>query len=174
MIKPIIASALAVIASAAPTIASTFENHKVLWGTLQNAGVSTFINPAECWDKENTNVAGWYEGAIKHLVICQDNKDEVATEAAWTANDLDTLRHEAQHFIQDCMVGDNHDHQLGAVYNNPIRLAHKILGTDGVGAVINGYSEQGDHVILLELEAFAVATMNDPLEQTRDIQKFCF
>ena len=80
MLKPIIASALAVIASTSPTLASTFENHKALWSTLQSAGVSTYINPDDCWESKNTGVYGWYEGNIKHLVICQDNKDEAFVE----------------------------------------------------------------------------------------------
>ena len=174
MFKPIIASALAVIASAAPSLSSTFENHKVLWEALQKAGVETYVNPYDCWDDENTNVDGWYIGEIKHLVICQDNKAEDFVEAPWTDNDLDTLRHEAQHFIQDCMVGDNHDNELGYVYKNPIELAKTVLGTSGVGNVLELYADETDHNLVLELEAFAVAALNDPLEQVNDIQKFCF
>ena len=38
------------------------------------------------------------------MAICQDNA-LTGEEVAWTPNDLDTLRHESVHFIQDCLDG---------------------------------------------------------------------
>ena len=107
------------------------------------------------------------------MVICQENKRSVGVEVQWTEEDLDTLRHEAQHLIQDCMDGSRQG-ALGAVYKDPIGLAKDVLGNDGIQNIIEAYSDQSDHIKVMELEAFSVAAMNDPLDQARDIQNFCF
>ena len=97
----------------------------------------------------------------------------MGVEANWTEEDLDTVRHEAQHLIQDCMDGSRQG-ALGSVYKEPIELAKNVLGDKGIRSILEAYSDASNHIKVMELEAFSVATMNEPLEQVKDIRNFCF
>ena len=166
-------SALTAIATLAPgAIAgqSNYQHHMTLGQTVRSVGLNFKINPSECWAKD---AYGWYWAAKNEMVICQEQKRSVGVEATWTEEDLDTLRHEAQHLIQDCMDGSRQG-ALSAVYKQPIELAKEILGHEGIGSVLDAYSDSTDHIKVMELEAFSVAAMNDPMEQVSDIQKYCF
>lgn len=174
MIKQLAALALAATAAIAPAAqAGTMQDHQQLAAAIQANGVSFYINHPSCFT-ENAPM-GWYSGRSRELVVCQDNATS-ETQVEWTANDLDTLRHEAQHMIQDCMVGTNHDHRLGSVYNKPLDLAAATLTREHIAHIIDTYREHGasDHVLVLELEAFSVAALNDPTEQIKDIRNYCF
>ena len=151
----------------------SFAAHVRLAKMLEKSGVDFILNPSKCDERD---ALGWYNGRGRELVVCQENKIPGSSrEVAWTDEDLDTLRHEAQHAIQDCMVGGNHDHRLGSVYDRPVALAKRHLSPRTINWIINtGYRDASDHVKVLELEAFAVASMNRPLMQTRDIANFCF
>ena len=148
------------------------QRHVVLATAIQEAGIDVYVNPSAC---DNKPVFGWYSGAQRVLVICQENRDFYpAGKAPWTAEDYDTLRHEAQHLIQDCM--DNRiDHNLSPVYRNPIALAQRVLGTEAMSGIHNSYTSIGANLstVILEYEAFAVAALNDPLEQVQDIRNYC-
>ena len=149
------------------------EAHGLLVDEIRNHGVKIVINDPFCGEEEGLN--GFYAGRERTLVVCQDNGVPGGPVVAWTANDLDTLRHEAQHLIQDCRVGSNHDHALAPVYHSPTALAQEILGFDGVQRITAVYREQGadDLTLLLEYEAFAVAARNIPLDQSQDLVKVC-
>ena len=138
-----------------------------------STGVEFYVNPKVCNDSP---ALGWYSGDRKVLVVCQENHKSTTTEkqVAWTAEDYDTLRHEAQHLIQDCM-DRKIDHQLVPVYRNPIDLAIRVLGAKAMSALHNRYTERGANLntVILEYEAFSVAALNDPLEQVEDIKRFC-
>lgn len=134
--------------------------HLQLWNTVQAAGVSALINPKECDIK---GVSGFYSSQLRQLVICQDNRKELGKEVQWTANDLDTLRHEAQHLIQDCEDGRQADGSLVPLMDNWDELDLLVKGSgltqEDVGHIVASYRELGlsdDHIIL-EIEAFAVA-----------------
>ena len=92
---------------------------------------------------------------------------------AWTEEDLDTLRHEVHHLVQDC-IERSLDCDLYSVYQNPIRLGQETIGENGMVAVSKAYAYAADHIIVMELEAFSVAASNDPAEQVEDIGRFCF
>ena len=165
-------SALTLVATTAPQAMakSNYNHHITLGQVVRSTGVNFKINPARCWDRESY---GWYWAARNEMVICQENKRSVGVEQRWTEEDLDTLRHEAQHLIQDCMDGSRQG-ALGAVYKDPIGLAKDVLGESSIRSILNTYSDASDHIKVMELEAFSVAAMNDPIDQARDIQKFCF
>tara|TARA_R110002012_G_scaffold203005_1_gene372218 strand:- start:546 stop:1070 length:525 start_codon:yes stop_codon:yes gene_type:complete len=150
--------------------ASDYNDHVTLGQVVRSTGINFKINPSTCWEKDSY---GWYWAARNEMVICQEQKRSVGVEARWTEEDLDTLRHEAQHLIQDCMDGSRQG-SLDAVYKEPIELAKDVIGSDGIRSILDAYSDSSDHIKVMELEAFSVAAMNDPLEQARDIQKFCF
>ena len=166
-------SALAAMATLAPGALagqSNYNHHVTLGNVVRSTGINFKINPASCWDKDSF---GWYWAARNEMVICQEGKRSAGVEVRWSEEDLDTLRHEAQHLIQDCMDGSRQG-ALGSVYKDPIQLAKDVLGTDSIRSILEAYSDSSDHIKVMELEAFSVATMNDPLEQAQDIQKFCF
>jgi len=146
--------------------------HKALIDAVTSTGVKFKINPKECFGK---NVFGWYWSRKNEMVVCQERKERVGVETSWTDEDLDTLRHETQHLTQDCMDGSQNG-SLGSVYKDPFGLAKRVLSQNQIEWIIKIYSEDGasNHMITLELEAFSVAAMNDPAEQVRDIQKYCF
>lgn len=170
-----LAAATFVIAAPAAEARGTYAEHQQLGNAIRSTGVSLKFNPYEC----NQNGAmGWYWSSRNEMVVCQQNhspRDGYRTEVRWTEEDLDTLRHEAQHLVQDCMDGSQNG-QLRAVYQDPIGLAKNALSQDHIEHIVKSYREDGasEHRIIMELEAFSVAAMNDPMEQVRDIKKFCF
>ena len=166
-------TALATVATTAiPALAkSNYSNHVLLGQAVRATGVNYKINPVECWEKPG--VFGWYWAYKNQFVVCQENKRAVGVEVNWTEEDLDTVRHEAQHLIQDCMDGERQG-ALGSVYKEPIELAKQILGDRGIRSILKAYSDASDNTKVMELEAFSVATMNQPLEQVKDIRNFCF
>ena len=151
----------------------SIDAHVALVRAVRRAGVSVELNVPFCQEKKGLN--GFYSGRDRLLVVCNDNYSATNTDPVWTANDFDTLRHEAQHFIQDCAVGTNHDRHLNNVYKNPIALGVHVLGQLRLDRITQIYRQQGasDHVLRLEYEAFAVAALNVPLEQAQDISTYC-
>ena len=179
-LKALALAALATVSTvAAPASAST--PHVELFKTLVQAGLDVRVNEARDCDPNHNGgfkAFGWYHGPTQSLVICQEQI--LRGYGTWngqavnfTEEDLDTLRHEAHHFVQDCRDGAINQ-QLHAVYQKPIDLAVNWLGADGARKVVEMYSDSSQHIQVMELEAFAVAAMNDPAEQVRDIQRFCF
>jgi hypothetical protein len=162
-------TALSTFAAPAAQARNVDNAHIRLAHAIVSTGVTLKINPIECY---NTPAYGWYSPANREMVVCQETA-KGTHEVNWTAEDLDTLRHEAQHLVQDCMNGEL-DGILGAVYQEPIALGKQVLGEDGIKMVLEAYSEVSDHIKVMEIEAFAVARMNDPMEQVADIAKFCF
>ena len=170
--------AIATAALAAATVIGTSAqavnvdpDHFALGKAIVATGVQFKINPAECFTQEGA--MGWYWSAKNELVVCQENAIRPDTEVSWTAEDFDTLRHEAQHLIQDCVDGSQNN-QLNSVYKEPIQLGKSVLGNAGIQRIVKAYAGKSEHVIVLEIEAFAVAALNDPLEQVNDIKTFCF
>ena len=167
-------AALAAVTTIIPTAAeakNVDQAHIRLAQAVRTTGITLKINPADC--KKNPNTYGWYWAAKKEMVICQERATRTDVETYWTEEDLDTLRHEAQHLVQDCRDGQlNGD--LDAVYSKPIVLAQNVLGRDRIMSILETYSEASDHIKVMELEAFSVAAMNDPMEQVKDIKNYCF
>ena len=171
--KALTLAALAAATAFIPTTAqarNVDDAHMELARAIVSTGVQLKINPVECKTK---NAMGWYWAARNEMVVCQENA-RGTQETYWTAEDLDTQRHEAQHLIQDCMNGSL-DGQLGSVYQDPISLAKNTLSQRHIEGIIKSYTENGasEHIVIMELEAFSVAALNDPSEQASDIGKYC-
>ena len=158
---------------------SNVYDHQQLWRAVESTGVSVRINESRDCDPDVTGFKayGWYNGISRTLVVCQEdvlksgNYDQGMVP--WTEEDFDTLRHEAHHLVQDCM--DNRlDAELSSVYKQPVELALDVLGEHKARRVVDMYAERGEHMIVMELEAFSVAQMNDPQEQVQDINRYCF
>ena len=182
MIKSIAAAALAGVAAVGLATAALAnqssvkegspEAHVQLVEALQRNGVKVSINPKECGSRD---AMGFYVSGSNWLVVCQDNAEPGGPMVGWTENDLDTLRHEAQHFIQDCVAGTSGDHALAPVYTSPTALAQEHLGPQAIASITQSYRAGGasDLTLLLEYEAFAVAHLNIPLDQISDMKRAC-
>jgi hypothetical protein len=167
------ATATSIITAPAVEARGTYAEHGQLGNAIKSTGVVLKFNPMECNERDSF---GWYWSGGNEMVICQENRSRYSTaEVQWTEEDLDTLRHEAQHLVQDCMDGSQNG-RLGSVYKDPIALAKDVLSRGQIQSIIDTYVEQGasEHIVIMELEAFSVAAMNDPMEQVRDINNFCF
>ena len=171
--KTLAVTALTAITTIIPTAVeakNVDRAHMNLAQAVRATGVVLKVNPAACNERD---AYGWYWAGNNEMVICQERAIRTGVETYWTAEDLDTLRHEAQHLVQDCMDGRK-DGRLDAVYTNPLNLAEKVLGQGGIQNVLETYADAPDHIKVMELEAFSVAALNDPMEQVRDIKNYCF
>lgn len=145
-------------------------DHARLAHQVIRTGLTFKVNPADCWEDD---AYGWYWAAKNEMVICQENKTVPGQVTWWTEEDLDTLRHEAHHVVQDCRDGALRG-DLDAVYKEPVKMAVYHLGEDYAHHIAKIYGDQGKHTVVMELEAFTVATMNDTAEQVQDFGTFCF
>ena len=155
--------------------ANASQAHADLARALVRHGVTVRLNNELCFDPDR-KILGYYDGRNRLIVVCNQRAQYLyQTDAPWTREDLDTLRHEAQHFIQDCVVKGRHDHILGPLYKKPVKWALSILGQKRASEIVGIYRSQGapDSVLILELEAFAVAALNNPAEQINDIYTYC-
>jgi len=168
-----LAAAVATVFTVAPAQASTMAAHERLVDTLKDKGITIVLNPPEC---KLASYAGYYRSASGRMVVCQTHGvDGSYKQTGWTANDLDTLRHEAHHVAQDCIANGMGNNSLGTIYVKPFLFARQFFGTTQINNIISVYKNRGasDHVSVLEVEAFAVAEMNNPDQQVADLNKYC-
>jgi len=165
-IKKIISSAVAALALTVPSgaFAQTNEFHQkhvYLWDTIHRAGVEILLNdPKHCTSEEQD---GAYLPQSRLLVICQDNARPGGPQVRWTANDYDTLRHEAHHIIQDCAAGDGLGGYSVTLFDREGLLTfvnQSDLTKDQIERIIKSYQRQGHplNVVAMEVEAFVTAS----------------
>ena len=156
MIRTFIA-ALAISFGSPVFAESVQQDHEYLWNAIRDVGINVVINhPSDC----NGQYAGVYDSLRGYITICQDNAKIPFSIVEWTANDYDTLRHEAQHIIQDC-----HDNRLGDGELTPMfadqstryEFIADSLTNEEIEYVIKQYENSSTDTIQIELEAFAVA-----------------
>ena len=135
------------------------EQHRYLAQTIRSLGVPVTINTKlHCRPGES----GSYFSA-GFMVICQDNRNNEGVEVGWTENDLDTLRHEAHHMIQDCAAGGIGDRKTSLMFNSEKEfyqfLSNSSYTTEQLKQIATHYEKQGvtGYDLLMELEAFVVA-----------------
>ena len=123
MFKQLLASAMTLgLLSATPAMALE-AGHRTLLDTLKEKGVYVEVNPQGVCDavKTESSYHGVYLYSDKYespmMAICQDFGG-IGDETIWTENDLDTLRHESLHFLQDCL-GDGVDGEMLPIYDGP-------------------------------------------------------
>ena len=168
-----LAAAVATAFSMVPAQANTLEAHDRLVDAVRNTGVSIFLNTNEC---VGASFSGYYSSVNRRMIICQDNgNDGSYKQASWTENDLDTLRHEAVHITQDCVAGPIADNSLGTIFHNPFEFAQDYFGNIVIQNIVASYKRRGAtaHIQVLEVEAFAIAEMNNPDEQIDDLRHYC-
>jgi len=174
MIKVLVALTALVVGTWNPSSASTsrLQAHSDLAEAVRSTGVSLEINPIDCKPTFN----GYYMPSRKRMVICQDLGTPDGEQVAWTENDLDTLRHEAHHLVQGCAAGSNFDAYFNLLYKDFNELVNRNLSVKEMMHIHTIYSEANasDKEIKLELEASAVAAMDNASEQVSDIKTYCF
>ena len=165
---------LAAMGMASPAWAqSSHSAHVALSKAVQRAGIDVYVNHKVC---DETDSYGMYIPKHSAVVICQENRIKGSRQVvAWTEEDYDTLRHEVHHVVQDCM-DSTYNGILGSVYKEPIKFGVSVLGKERAIRIANMYERNGasNHIQVMEIEAFAVAAENNPAEQIRDIQRYCF
>ena len=174
--------ALGLAASLAPTAAlagNSFEDHKSLVRTLQSKGVQFVINHSKfCVDSAGGGMYTWQYGQPM-MIVCQDGGKPGGQEVRWTANDLDTIRHEAHHIVQDCLDGQIADGELQNMLIEDTETYNRViaaLGKERADRIIQSYREMGadDETIVIELEAFAVATHVEASQIEQAVERYCF
>ena len=169
-----ILGATQLITGAQPVSANTgtFAEHKQLWEAVSRVGVSRHINHPQVCDGDT---AGVYVSSIRAIVICQENMIKPNIETTWTPEDLDTLRHEAHHIIQDCVGGGIGNNRLENVFEGEELKAfvNSTLENSHVRGIISAYEEKSDDVVLLEIEAFAVADSISPVRLANTLTEYC-
>jgi len=187
MLKRLASALLASVAIGAPALAapaSLDRSHQHLWTSLERQNVQLFINPDYVCGSED-GLAGAYFYANSHevpvIVICQDNRTG-EEEVAWTENDLDTLRHEAVHYLQDCIDGDvgmtmdpYHDGDGWAPGTDTHLDVIRALGYENALRIETVYRERGadDLTVRLEHEAFLIARDAEAGDIGETINQFC-
>ena len=156
--------------------AETHEDHLTLWDSLEENGIQVVINDTQICNEDD--IDGFYIPNLNVLGICQDGRKILSSdEVEWSSNDYDTLRHEAQHAVQDCISGlDNGDSEL--LFDEKDRFIKFITDTlsdQQIEMIVNMYTERGasKETILMELEAFAVASLNNPLTIANGVNQLC-
>jgi len=155
--------------------AGVMEEHKELWNTIGEVGVTAFLNHPVCWDRD---VDGYYSSRNGILVVCQDNKTKPGKVEPWTDNDLDTLRHEAVHLIQDCKDGRRSDGRMIPIiptHQERLEFFAAVLGPERAGRIIEGYRQNGvsTYQIINELEAFSFAAAGSARDITSGVRNYC-
>lgn len=178
MFKTLLAS-LAILCTSVPSLAqSNHANHQLLIEAVKKTGVTIYVNPDDVCNPKTTGRGkffGFYAGADQIMVICQEEalkRGVYNTQYVWTEEDYDTLRHESHHLVQDCR-DKSLNAELHTVYTKPLAFAGNVLSKNRFSWVVETYADRGDEMIVLELEAFSVAQLNDPLEQIEDIKRYC-
>ena len=152
----------------------SFQDHVSLANAIRETGVDVYINPSSvCQDK----IAGMYISGADALVVCQDNATGTE-QVEWTENDLDTLRHEAQHLIQDCVAFRRGDQTLRPMLGSDedvIEFALGILGRDKMEWIASVYADNGSdwRTIILEFEAWAVGEGVSASSIERAVRHYC-
>ena len=164
MMKRIAAAVTAVAAFcsagvAAPT-SEEVNAHIRLIEAIEASGVSVSFNEKDkCYSPNRAErIAGFYSGYYEHLAVCQDNATSWNGEIVQaTDNDLDTIRHEAHHLVQDCSDG-RIDGELVRFFDEDSAFMAEMPARRKAW-VRRVYSEAGasEDVIELEFEAFHVA-----------------
>ncbi len=176
--KAFISTILASLAIAGPAIAAPLlSDHQAFLNTLEADGVKVLINePAEaCFDGSTRNGAYVVFEGQQYLVICQDNRTSSAV-TTWTANDLDTIRHEGFHIIQDCMDGTKGDQELDTVFTSQAEVIDEYGVVNSMRIMkryVDAYGADRHGDIKYEIEAFYAARDYSATELNSMYNRYC-
>lgn len=158
--KSLLSATVALAVSASPALAID-QGHRDLIDTLEDRGASVYVNAPPCY--MGRRVAGLYtqlKGVGPAIIVCQDNKQRTFQHVEWTDNDLDTLRHESIHYVQDCIDGSADGRSLDPIHSivDSVTFEDIIadMGAERAGGIIMNYLRVGtsEKQIRNEVEAF--------------------
>ena len=99
MFKPILAAIAGLALTAAPVLATSWQDIKTLTELVSGTGTEILLS-----DECNQGIHGYYQFSstrrIDNLVICRNNVDMTDPDAVW-----EVLVHEATHVMQACNGG---------------------------------------------------------------------
>ena len=182
MIKPFVLCALLLSILPSPANAdydATLSNHKVLIESIKSVGVRFYMNPPSCDVAKKKDIGGIYLHESGRMVICQDDYDGKIPKVKWTENDFDTLRHEAQHIVQDCVAGEIGDGKMSRMFGNGEQFkifVEASLTEEYVASIYHAYTEEmkvTPYQASMELEAYATANSIPALDISRKLREFC-
>ena len=176
----IVTSAFLLAPLPAAQAGNTLADHDRLWSAIENTGTTILVNhPEACEDSWGGGVYSMQNGH-SYLVICQDEGKRAGTnnQVRWSPNDLDTLRHEAHHLLQDCLEGVRGDGELAPLMSTVDahrQFVTSALTQERINQIVKTYSEDGadNEILILELEAFAVAEDVDASRIANGVAKAC-
>jgi len=179
MLKKLTATLIASLSIISPNsaLAGEMEDHRYLWETLPRIGVTRHINDPEYCSKIE-EYSGMYDAYNNILVVCQDNGRYDGEMVGWTDNDLDTLRHESHHIVQDCSNSTLADIHMDPMFSHD-ELKEFIAGSgltkEKLEWIARNYAANGadEDVIIKEFEAFAVALSVNPRIIADKLVEFC-
>ena len=152
------------------------EDHQYLLHSVEQRGVQLIVNDAELC----TGVSDGFYSSDRRLIVCQDGMDEPGVEVEWTLNDLDTIRHESHHFLQDCVYGGiSVDHTSTVYFNHGEKFSEFVtnsgLTRNEITTIETAYRRLGLNYlgIMMEIEAFAVARSVPPRQLADKIKEVC-
>ena len=161
MLKPI-AVLIAAATFAMPATAKVDPDSVALLQTLQEYGVTVHYNSTQ-------GCTGGHHGSYntaKVMHLCYRGSQP-------TAEDHNTLRHEASHFLQHCANIRRGGQGLRPLAINPSQRADfvlKALGTDYISSIKDSYPARAHQI---ELEAFAMAETYTAGELITYIRSWC-
>ena len=158
--KKLLTAAIAAITCALPVSAKVDPGTIELIRTMEHYGVTVQYNPSTC----DGSFAGLYN-TRRELTLCYQSQP--------TANDFDTVRHEAFHFLQHCASqrrGQSRIYPLAANAGQRMQWIQSVLTTRQIDDIKEAYPPHTHHV---ELEAFASAEKYTASEITSYIKTWC-
>ena len=144
--------------SVSPVYSATQEErneHLELYEALNEVNISVYANEPEMCDPKE-GFLGFYAPKYRLISICQSDPS-----VQFTDEDLDTLRHEAHHVIQDCLDG-RVDGEMVLLFTGEAKerfLENYPMSKQLRVRRIYGEAGTPAHIIELEVEAFAVAAL---------------
>ena len=146
--------ATTIFGAACPALAisdATAAQHNDPTAALTEVGIKLYLDADLC--RTRKGLSGFYHSPSLSMVLCNNGSKEMTEE------NLDTLRHESVHVVQDCKNGIKGDRVLQRVLKPGVAQALAAqygINLDRITEVYRGQG-QDDHVVSLEHEAFTAA-----------------
>ena len=177
--KLLLSATMAVALSVTPALSVELDkDHRDLIQAAEDHGASVYMNAPPCYMKDASGLYAILPNVGPAIVICQDNKEETFQQVEWTENDLDTLRHESWHYVQDCLDG-NRDGLLLSLHDYDDELTFgDIVESYGLmrsARIEHTYAQAGvdPKQIRNEIEAFHIAEELSAKDIARVLRAVC-
>ena len=147
------------------------EAHMRLLETVESLGVDVHIDHKSICQGTH----GAYGSRQGIFVVCRASSKE--TRGEWTPNDLDTIRHEAQHVLQDCIANGLGDGEFRTMFEGEMldRFVRETIGYEQAERIVEIYRGNGtpEDQLMTEVEAFAIAAVIPPGMIEEKLKEVC-